>query len=375
MLYRNTIIRIVDPNTGGNSIEYRQFDLHWAALAAAEETLQGGPLYSAWLRLFQTHLSNNARKLQWRGDLAESAEMRRAYSAIYGRYFSRGILASRLGVTDFVSLERKNTTIKDGVTVNRKSKGDIPDWIAWDPINGSYVLAEAKGNLTGKEKQYLCEEPPCIKAGKAQFGRVRVKDSHGRKIRTRNWVTANLWSTEVRKRLPVSLLWNHIEQGEDLRKHEIPVHAAAIRKHRIASIATRLMHSESFRPGQEISSTKLQISIQPSDEEQLKFNSFPYFKSERIEELSTELHEDIYIAAIITPLGVRPILGKPDLEYALDVQHRVNEGIEVAMIYGLSMDAVMGSDYKRTAWLSGGGIASTDGAGLFNLKDAQISEA
>ena len=135
MLYRNTIIRIVDPNTGGNCIEHRQFDLHWAALAAAEETLQGGPLYSAWLRLFQTHLSNNARKLQWRGDLAESAEMRRAYSAIYGRYFSRGILASRLEVTDFVSLERKNTTIKDGVTVNRKSKGDIPDWIAWDPIN------------------------------------------------------------------------------------------------------------------------------------------------------------------------------------------------------------------------------------------------
>lgn len=375
MLCRKTIIRIVDPNTGVNCIEYRQFDLHWAALAAAEETVQGGPLYSAWLRLFQTHLSENTRKLQWRGDLAESAEMRRAYSAIYGRYFSRGILASRLRVTDFVPLARMNTTIENGVTVKRTSKGDIPDWIAWDSINGSYVLAEAKGNLTGKEEEYLCEEPHCIKAGKAQFGRVSVKDLHGRQIRTRNWVTANLWSTEVRNRLPMSLLWDPIEQGEELRDHEISVHAAAIRKHRIANIATQLMHTESFRPGQDIPSMKLRISIEPSDEDQLRFNTFPFFKSEHIEELSTELHEDIYIAAIITPLGVRPILDKPDLESALDTQRRVNEGIEVAMIYGLSMNAVMGSDYKRTAWLSGGGIASTDGAGLFNLKDVQISEA
>lgn len=47
----------------------------WIAHAAAEETLQGSPFTSAWLKLFRTHLSTRDDYwLRWRGDLAESAE-------------------------------------------------------------------------------------------------------------------------------------------------------------------------------------------------------------------------------------------------------------------------------------------------------------
>ena len=107
--------------------------------------MQGGPLTLAWLQLFAAHLSSLEKtELRWSGDLAESAEMRKAYSAIYGRYFSRALLASRFGITDFVPLSRNSTVIANGVTVNRIGRGDIPDWIAWDPVSSCYVLAEAK---------------------------------------------------------------------------------------------------------------------------------------------------------------------------------------------------------------------------------------
>lgn len=382
MLYREIKFRRVDRHTGGDSTENLLFNLYRAALAAADETMQGSPFYSAWLQLFQTHLSSKTSKLRWCEDLAESTEMRRAYSAMYGRYFSRGLLTQKLGITDFVPLNRTNTNIGNVVTVNRKSKGDIPDWIAWDSINGSYVLVEAKGNLTGKESEYLYSKPPCIEIGKAQLKRVDVKDLHGKRISTHNWVAANLWSTEVRGNLPVSLLWKSINQGSALMNDEIQMHASAIREHRTDRIGTQLTRTESFRLGQGISSLVLRISIEPSvehrtieSEDQSRFEAVSFPSFEHIEELSTERHEDVYIAALITPLGVRPILDKSDLEFALSVQRRVKEGIEVAMIYGLSMDTVMRSDYKRTAWLSGGGIATTDGAGLFNLKEVQISEA
>ena len=170
MPYRYTFIRIVDPSAGLDRTEYRPFNLLWAALAASEETMQGSLMASAWLELFQSHLSAHGTNiLRWQGDLAESAEMRRAYSAMYGRYFSRGLLASRRGFTDFASLENGCAVLKGGVTVKRSKKGDTPDWIAWDPAAGSYVLAEAKGRLTGDEDDFLYSVPSCIKNGKASL--------------------------------------------------------------------------------------------------------------------------------------------------------------------------------------------------------------
>ncbi len=99
MSLRYAFTRIVDPGAGTDVVQLGPFDLWWAAISAAEETIQGSPLASAWLRLFQDHLSrDDTSELRWAGDLAESAETRRAYSALYGRFFGRAFLASRLGI-------------------------------------------------------------------------------------------------------------------------------------------------------------------------------------------------------------------------------------------------------------------------------------
>ena len=398
MPYRYTNIRIVDPTNSLDTIEYRPFSLWRVAHAAAEETIQGAPLTSAWLSLFSAHLSESeTTKLRWRGDLAENAEMRRVYSAMYGRYFSRALLSSRFGITDFVPLRANITQIVNGVSVSRILNGDLPDWIAWDPDLNCYVLAEAKGRLTGNDWNFLTDMPTCIGSGKAQFSRVEVRNSRDQKIRTRNWVVANLWSTDERKREPVSLLWDPNGDGEDLSGDEIPLNASAIRKHRIANIAVGLGRRETIREDADDLGLALKIAIEPSEDliaseeflpledviprhrtayygQQLDSAKFERHLLQPIEKPSFDAHEDVYAAALITPLGIRPILNSADLEATKLIQAQARDGAHTAMIYGLSISAMEGEN-KRALWLSADGIVSPDGAGLFNLKDVNVSEA
>ena len=404
MPYRYTNIRIVDPANGIHTIEYQPFSLWRVAYAAAEETVQGAPLTSAWLRLFSAHLSRlETTKLRWRGDLAESAEMRQVYSAMYGRYFSRALLASRFDITDFVPLYGNITRIANGVTVHRISSGDIPDWIAWDPVHRCYVLAEAKGRLTGSVGNFLTQMPACIGSGKAQFSRVAVRNSRKQKIRTRNWVVGNLWSTDERIREPVSLLWDPDGEGEELSDDEIPRHARALRAHRMANIAAGLGRPGAIREAAASLGLALKIAIEPSKdiipyedtgpseiilspEDLTPRDRTAYYERrlgpvrierrllEPIEKPASDAHEDVYAAALITPLGVRPILDSADLDAAKRIQARARDGDHTAMIYGLSIRAMEGEN-KRALWLSANGIVSPDGAGLFNLKDVNVSEA
>ena len=115
--YRWTQHRVVDAQcndkTGCVAI-----NMWWVAHAAAEETLTGSPLMPAWLKLFKTHLSTqNNYWLRWRGDLAESTELRRAYSGLYGRFFARALLGHHLGFSYFCSLKRNGLNIRDKIKV------------------------------------------------------------------------------------------------------------------------------------------------------------------------------------------------------------------------------------------------------------------
>ena len=359
---------MVDPRRGYDGTRWWPVYLWHAALSGAEETLRGGPLASAWLRLFRAHLSlSELALLRWRGDLGESAEMRRVYSGLYGRYFARALLASRLGITDFVSLNRNYTQIPHGVTVERIDIGDIPDWIAWDPQENTYVLGEAKGCLTGGEQQFLSRTPSCIDAGKAQFTRVVVTDSAHRQIATHNWVAAHLWSTDKRKRIPISLLWDPPGDGVALTVEEVPRHANAIRRHRIAEITRQLGDP----------AITVRIAIKPSDDtvpsEFVDADDDSRFG--RAERPSRKPHENDYLAAIITPLGIQPIRDAADLRTAHAIKKRADSTGEPAMIYGLEKGTPQTAESRDMPWLSDNGIAARDGSSLFNLTSVEIGRS
>ena len=118
MPYRWTHLRKVDQNGGSVVSGDWPISLFRAALFDAEETIQGSPFASAWLRLFQEHLSTSeSDMLRWRGEFGTSSEVRRAFSGLYERYFARALLAGELGITDFIPLQTnctRNRRVRDG---------------------------------------------------------------------------------------------------------------------------------------------------------------------------------------------------------------------------------------------------------------------
>ena len=388
MSWRYAFTRIVDPGAGTDVVELGSFDLWWAAISAAEETIQGSPLATAWLRLFQDHLSyRDTSELRWAGDLAESAEMRRAYSALYGRFFGRAFLASRLGITDFIPLHSDRIQVGNLLEVKRVKRGDVPDWVAWDPRSRSYVLAEAKGRLGGTVHGFLSGTPACINSGKAQFERVEARDTRHRRIATTNWVAVNLWCTDRRGGRPVCLLWEPDGEGEELLEEEVRRHAAAVRRQRVRSIAARLGHPGFPEGGTEPRGRTVRIAAPASeppetlttrqryDEEQgfLETDREPIAVTRvEAEPRSRERHEDAYVAAIITRFGITPIVDQSGVGAARAAQDWAGSGEEAALIFGISESALVGPETGRRGWLSGGGIVSRDGAGLFDITQVEI---
>ena len=372
MPYRWTNIRTVEPSVSHDNIVHQPFSLWWAALAASDETMQGGPLVPAWLLLFSAHLSSaDKMRLRWGGDLAESAELRRAYSALYGRYFSRALLASRLGLTDFVPLRTNKTRLPNGITIERTSKGDIPDWIAWDPAAGAYCLCEAKGSLTGRQADFMTGQPACVRDGKRQFGRVQVLDRSGRALATRNWVAANLWSTDGRPRESVSLLWDPPADGAALSEDDRQQHADGIRRRRIANIALRLGRIGLLGSARRTGGALLRVTAKP-DRDGMPANVSKTNEDELlrpIERPAEELHEGTYAAAMITAFGIRPIVTSEDVS----VLKSVRKSWEPAMLFGLSVSALRADEAIRSTWVSGQGIAAPDGLSLFDLHRVEVN--
>ena len=372
MAYRWTHLRKVDQNGTYNLSGDWPISLFRAALCAAEETIQGSPFASAWLRLFQEHLSTGEPEmLRWRGSLGSSSEVRRAYSGLYGRYFARALLAGELGITDFVPIEIPRKTncmnIDGGVTVWRVSNGDTPDWIAWDPRRPGHVLCEAKGRLTVSTQEFLTGVPACINEGKAQFARVEVRDSGNGRIATRNWVAVNRWSTDDRGGEAVSLLWDPPGDGESLTPEEAHGHGEAMRRHRLRALARGLGNPESI----------VRIRASGADGEMPSLGTDakrdgPFGPFERP---SREPHEGYYQTAIVTRLGIRPVREGNDLDAARAVVDDTASGDEAVMIFGLAKGTPKTAESGEAGWLSDNRIVSADGSALFDLKNVDVEEA
>ena len=91
-----------------------------------------------------------------------------------------------------------------------------------------------------------------------------------------------------------------------------------------------------------------------------------------IEPQSREKHEDAYVAAIITRFGITPIVDQTGIDAARVAQERAASGEEPALIYGISGGVLASPETGRPGWWSGSGIATPDGAGLFEISQVGI---
>lgn len=417
--YRWTKHRVFDA-MGTDRTGLSAISMWRVARAAAEETLAGAPLVPAWLKLFRGQLSTTDRYwLRWQGEFGESAELRRAYSGLYGRFFARANLEHHLGLSRFVSLGRNGVTF-GSVDVCRISGGDIPDWIAWDDANSGYVLCEAKGSLTANDFLSL-GQPSCIGAGKKQFERVQCFDGNAR-LHPAEWVAATRWSTDRRGGEPATVLWDPPTRSGPFLPEDAARHRAAISSLWLDRISRGL----GARDGVELLSKERRgaavvIRAFPGQipEEEDWPETDPYSEETIIEdwlevptitrsisqlserenalgagrrtveadnltdlaiypdrmkldppESETAPFEGEFVAAIVTRFGIRPIRSASELDSMKMDQEAALERREPAMVVGIPVSPTT-KDGKT--WIDGAGISSPNGLSLFDLRQVDFN--
>lgn len=376
-------IRTVDPTSPGpkDRSEISAISLWRMALAASQETLQTGLLTTAWLRLFSDQLSkDDLMWLRWQ-DLGNSAEIRRAQSALYGRYMARAIMGARVGATFFTPLRRNTTTLSGGVVVKRNASGDIPDWVAWNSGRGGYILGEAKGVLSVNTASFIAPQTPsCISNGKAQFGRVDVRDATGTTLRTSNWVVANLWATDLKVSEPRILLWDPEKDGRELQEDEIESHREGIARTWLASLSInfgRPQLREMRRPGVHVNPGQLfKVRAEPMSPDSAKQVSedhvIPYLENASDRGFASpdeKEHEAIYSLAIVSPTGIQSITRARDIS---DLAKGAGRPVP-AMIIGIDQSSIEKPGTLQRPWLGDSGIVSEEGFAIFDPRKVAIS--
>lgn len=426
--------RLYDGN-GGDVQGPIPINLMWVAAAAAEETFQGSPLARAWLDLFRAQLSSDDNYwLRWRGDLAESSELRRAYSGLYGRFFARALLQQHLGFTSFLSLQRNGLKVGAAVEVERTSAGDIPDWIAWSPTHKRYVLAEAKGSLVAKD--FLkAGTPNCIKEGKKQFSRVRVL-VNGVEHDPLRWVAASRWATDTRPGGPATALWDPPVPDHSFAPEEADRHQEAMHRAWLESIAPGfgLRTAQDFSnaersqlgvavfapPGgieADLRDGSLKVEAPPkvlpddadrpasyqAEETSRSGSSFDrdgkegnggtkdtsedekkgpdaleshefYKNSSLLEPHAGEqtIHFGRYVTAAVTRFGIAPVRAQRDLEALLRLQDRIRKGEEAtAMLVCIPLSDLKSGE-RKVIWNDAAGISQSGGLSVFDLEKVEI---
>lgn len=370
-LYRRTV-----DAAGASHVVLHALNLWWIAAAAAEETIQGTAMASAFLTLFDGHLSTtDTTWLRWREDLATSAEMRRAYSALYGRFFARGMLQHVQGFTNFTPLHTDQTSV-GSITVARVETGDIPDWIAWDPAAQVHVLGEAKGNLTGSEGQFRTGTPGCIMNGKDQFERVSVVNSAGAQLWVDGWVGASLWATDQRDRRPVFVAWDPLHKGLRLDGQQAEEEARKMRRAWLASLADGF-DEPALREGAGGLGPTVFVYARasayraPRSPQQQLARLTPRV-DEVIDQPSHEWHAGRYVPAILTRHGLRPMRGRAAVGELLGLQRRaIHEG-EPLWFVGLHADAASANARARKPWMSDYGVVTPSGLAVLDLRKVRF---
>lgn len=411
--YRWTKHRIYDGVT--DKVGLAPISMWWLARAAAEETLQGSPMTAAWLKLFRSHLSDSdSYWMRWRGDFAESAELRRAYSGLYGRIVARAILKEHLGFSRFMSLKRNGLSVPGAIEVARNIKGDIPDWLAWDDRAGQFVLGEAKGSLTGRD--FLSTAGPrCVHEGKAQFGRVTCS-SGGTIIHPRQWVAATRWVTDMRGDVPVTALWDPPVDDQPVDEETVRRRREAMTRAWLGTIApgfgwtnaADLLSAERKRSALLVKALPGPIPededwpradgeesprLDPATVQQRMAPSPPSDTAKVHQVLASNLldspvyggssllsvptseptfHEGSYVAAVITRFGIRPVRTASDFEDMRREQDRARRLEEPAMLVGIPSGIDPMAPRADRPWMDGAGIAQAGDLAVFDLRRVEV---
>lgn len=240
------MFRIVDRRViqgSGSSIHatHHQIDLRLVAMAAAVETLQVDLVVSGWVGLFQALLAPGL-ELRWlQNGPGGEAEIKRAYSALFGRFFGRAVLRHEHGCVDLRQV-REGMEVAPGYVLQRKpgvsARGDLPDWVGW--MNNATVLTicEAKGSRDSGDWENRIA--PSLRDARQQVERVEIRDFLGMRIQTKDWVVGSRWGTEANGKAPTITTIDPVTDGRALEPAEAEQIAGSVYAHWLADLLAAL---------------------------------------------------------------------------------------------------------------------------------------
>ena len=264
--------------------------------AAARETFvtQTSHMAAIWTDLFQSMIVLGG-ELRWRGDgPGIGRDARTAYSSLLGRYMARAYLAECEGVGVLVPLDvAKRQLLEDGeyfVAKDPPSNGYEADWIGLD--RKGLVIVEAKGTFDEGKKPWhgRSSTPKALETAIGQAERTAVfRHRPYEKLPAKRWAIASRWGTETNGCVPTLLAWDP-EQG-DLPEDDYQRLGRILHGADVDSVIKGLGYSEAERVARtsKLASSDFQLQVGLR-------------------------HCDPGLAAIVGPLGVRPLRDDVDID-------------------------------------------------------------
>ena len=220
-MFREVTRREVVPSgTWSTSTPGTIFDLRWAAWGAAVETLQIDLVASGWMNLFSALLEPSPSvELRWLGTgPGSNAEVKRAYSALFGRFFGRAVLR-RDHHCRWLRQVHDGMELSPGIFLQRRLgfPGDLPDWVGWDDLHNCLVVAEAKGSHDRGNWNGMLPAP--IRTALDQLDRVEIVDAAG-PLYFKKWAVGCRWGTVANAKAPTIVTCDPPREGRVLEPAE-----------------------------------------------------------------------------------------------------------------------------------------------------------
>lgn len=218
---------LIDAN--GHPMLDCEFDTSQVAHGGFSEILQTSQHTNPLFSLFEDLLVPNNPELVWQGSgPGRGVEMRRTFSALFGRFFARAYLERYHGFTWFAPLDGKETRVSRRIRVRRDaSRGDMPDWLCSSP--SKIAIAEAKGTRSpaGVSPGKL---PGPLKTAADQIARAKVETlrlfpgtqrMYWAPRQVKGWGVMSRWATEQSNRRPLLYVMDPETEGSPIADEEI----------------------------------------------------------------------------------------------------------------------------------------------------------
>lgn len=318
---RTVTRRIIDASGSEIETTSHTIDLALVAHSAAIETLQIDLVARGWVGLFSALLEPglDSSPLVWlAGGPGGEAEVKRAYSALFGRFFGRAVLRHEHGCYGLRQV-RPGMTLALGIELHRKPThltGDLPDWVGWNRAHRCWTICEAKGSY--EKASWSARRPPIVDAASEQLARVHILQS-GALLQTKDWVVASRWGTAENRRDTTIITKDPLTDGRALSSDEAETVSREVSARWLADLLKGI--------GRSFLANRL---LGKDDSEDVN----EYL------EISTIGGRDIYAALLIDGHGVIPLRG-PARDQRLHLARGIAEdlGSKIAVV-GIDANAV-----------------------------------